>query len=401
MKRIAIALLLATACAAPAAAENYIVYVGSYTDGDAGGKGIYAARFDSESGALTPIGPVATTINPAYLTGSKDGRFLYAVNWQTPAVADNKPDTITAFSVDRKTGALSQLNQVSAGGALPNEALVDPSGKVLIAANYGSGVRDKHNAGIAGMKILPDGKLSEPFYVDIHPNDAIATPPTPRAGGRGGDPMANFGAHTHGIAFSTDNKYLFIADLGLDRVYTYNFDAAKPAISQANPPFVHVSANAGPRRLVVSPDGKFLYCNHQDDGKVSVFQIGAGGALKEIQLIGTEPDDYTGRAGTAEIVIDRPGKFLYVSNRGNDTIAVYSIDAATGMLKRLENVASIGKSPRNMTLDPTGNFIFVANQSSGDMRVFKMDHQNGHLTPTGASMPVPQAAGVFVVKQAN
>jgi 6-phosphogluconolactonase len=398
LKRIALSLLLASAFAAPAAAETYIVYVGSYTDGANAGKGIYAARFDTKSGALTPIGQVATTINPAFLTGSKDGRFLYAVNWQTPAVAEKKPDTVTAYSVDRKTGALTQLNQVSAGGALPNEALVDPSGKVLITANYGSGVRDGHNAGLSAMQILPDGKLADPFYVDIHPNEPIATPPTPRAGGRGGDPLANFGAHTHGIAFSKDNKYVFIADLGLDRVYTYTFDAAKPALAEANPAFVHVSPNAGPRRLVVSPDGKFLYCNHQDDGKVSVFQIGAGGALKEVQQIGTQPDDYTGRASTAEIVIDKAGKFLYVSNRGNDTIAVYTIDPASGLLKRIENVGSVGKSPRNMTLDPTGNFIFVANQSSGDLQVFKMDNKTGHLTPTGATMAVPQAAGVFVVK---
>jgi 6-phosphogluconolactonase len=395
MKRLMLSLLAACAIAQPALAENFFVYVGSYTDAPSTSKGIYAARFDSDKATLEPMGLAAETINPAYLTGTKDGRFLYAVNWQTPRIKDHLLDTVTAYKVDQKTGKLTLLNVVTADGALPNEAIVDPSGRVLITANYGSGVRDGHNAGMSAMKILPDGKLSDPFFVDIHPNEPIATPPAGR-GGRGGDPLANFGAHTHGIAFSKDDKYVFIADLGLDRLYTYALDAAKPSLKQVS--FIKIEPNAGPRRLTVSPDGRFLYCNNQDNAKVGVYKIGADGALTQIQEQPTLAPGVDGRGGTAEISFDKNGNHLYVSNRGDSTIAVYNVDKASGFLTPVEWIPAQGKSPRNLTRDPTGNYLFVANQASDDMAVFKINSANGHLDFTGAKMSVSQAAGMFIVK---
>jgi 6-phosphogluconolactonase len=397
LKKTTLSLALVFACTAawPALAENFLVYVGSYTDAPSTSKGIYAARFDSNDASLTPLGLEAETVNPAYLTGSKDGRFLYAVNWQTPRLKDHLLDTVTAYRIDQKSGKLTLLNVVTADGALPNEALVDPSGRVLIAANYGSGVRDGHNAGISAMKILPDGKLADPFYVDIHPNEPIASPPAGRAGGRG-DPLANFGAHTHGIAFSKDDKYVFIADLGLDRLYTYRFDAAKPSLQLSS--FIKIEPNAGPRRLTVSPDGRFLYCNNQDNAKVGVYKIGRDGALTQIQEQSTLAPGVNGRGGTAEIAMDPGGNHLYVSNRGDSTIAVYGVNKTNGLLTPLEWIPAQGKSPRNMTRDPTGKYLFVANQMSDDMAVFKIDPANGHLDFTGAKMSVSQAAGMFIAK---
>jgi len=368
---------------ASAAAQNFIVYIGSYTDAPSTSKGIYAARFDSGSGRLTPIGPVVQTTNPAFLTGTPDGRFVYAVNWQTPAVAQGGLDTVSAFAVDRRTGALTTLDKVSAGGALPNQALVDPSGEVLVVANYGAHAVSPHNAGIAAMRIGPDGKLAEPFYIDIHPNEPISAHQT--------------SAHTHGIAFDKGNRHVFIADLGLDRIYTYDFDAHKPLLAHASPAFIHVPPGSGPRRLVVSSNGNFLYCNYQDSSKVGVFQIESG-HLKKIQEISTLPDGYKGRNATAEIAIDHAGRHLYVSNRGADTVAVYGIDGASGTLTHLEDVSSLGKSPRNITFDPTGTFLFVANQASNNLVVFRQDRKTGHLTPVGQTMNVPQVANVFFVK---
>jgi 6-phosphogluconolactonase len=383
--RLMSALLLLSYISAPAAAEKFIVYTGSYTDAPSTSKGIYAARFDSENASLTSIGAVADVVNPAYLSGTPDGRFLYAVNWQTAAVAQGKSDTVSAFAIDQASGSLRALNTVSAGGALPNQAVVDPTGKVLLVANYGAHVATEHNAGISAMGIERDGTLSAPFYIDLHPNEAIST--------RGGN---NHGPHTHGIAFSKDEHYVFVADLGLDRIYTYRFNAAGKSMSQSTPAFVHVPPDSGPRRLVVSQDGKFLYCNYQDSSKVGVFGIDDG-KLTELQSITTLPEGFSGRNSTAEIAIDKAGRFLYVSNRGADTIAAFSINKTDGTLRKLEDIAALGQSPRNMTFDPTGRYLIVANQMSNNVVFFRFDPETGHLSPSGLTLDVPQAAGVFLV----
>jgi 6-phosphogluconolactonase len=382
------ALVMAGTLTVPACADEYIVYVGGYTDPPSASQGIYAERFDTATGALRPIGLNPTglavkTVNPSYLSGTPDGRTLYAGNWQTSAIAAGGLDTVSAFRIDRKTGALSLLNMVSAGGALPNEVMVDPSGKVLVVANYGAHAQKQHNASVAASRIKADGSLGEPFFTDNHPDEPISKRQT--------------GSHVHGIAFSKDGRHIFIADLGLDRVYTYDFDPAKPGIAPASPAFVHVAAGSGPRRLAVSPDGRFLYCNEQDNSKVTVFRIDHG-RLKQIQELSTLPPAFKGRNATAEIVLDRQGRHLYVSNRGSDDIATYQVDPATGMLTRLGNVPAGGKSPRNMAFDPTGAFLFVANQMSGNVVVFRHDPNSGGLTATGRTMTVPQAGGVFFVK---
>ena len=410
-KKIALSLALVCTTAMPAMAEKYIVYIGSYTDSPATStsKGVYAARFDTDKPeTLEPLGLMAETVNPAYLTGSKDGKTLYVPNWQSPKLKNNELDTISTFRIDRKTGKLSPLNIATVDGALPNEAITDRSGRVVVVVNYGSEVRVKNNAGVAALKIMPDGKLADPFYVDIHPNEPIATPPTarPGRGGRAGaapagpapDPLANFGAHVHGIAFSTNNKFVFIADLGNDRIYSYKLDASKPSMAPiAGTPYIHVGPNSGPRRMVVSPDGKILYCSYQDNAKTGVFKIAANGALTLVQEIATVPADFKGGAGVAEIAIDHAGNNLYVSNRGPSTIVHYAINKADGTLSIKDFTPSQGTSPRNLSVDATGKFLFVANQGSGDVVVFKME-ADGHLTFTGAKTTVSQAAGMFLVK---
>lgn len=415
-RKIALSLVLACTTAMPAMAEKYIVYIGSYTNSPASStsKGVYAARFDTDNpSTLTPLGLVAETVNPAYLTGSKDGKTLYAPNWQSPRLKTNELDTVSTFRIDRKTGNLTPLNIVTSDGALPNEAITDRSGKVVVVVNYGSDVRAKNNAGVAALKILPDGKLADPFYVDIHPNEPIAPPPAGRGGrggaaaagrgGRGGaapapDPLANFGAHVHGIAFSTNDKYVFIADLGNDRIYTYKLDASKPSMSPiAGTPYIHVGPGSGPRREVVSPDGKFLYCAYQDNAKTGVFRIAADGSLTLVQEAPTVPADFKGGAGVAEIAIDHQGNNLYVSNRGPSTIVHYTINKADGTLTAKDFIPSQGQSPRNMTLNSTGKYLFVANQGSGDVVVFRLE-ADGNLTFTGAKTQVSQAAGVYLVK---
>jgi len=376
--------VLAPLAAATGADGDYILYVGSYTDAPSNSKGIYAWRFDSASGKATPLGLVAETVNPAYVCATPDGRFLYATNWQTANAA--KDDTVSAYAINKKTGALALLNKASAGGGLPNQVIVDPSAKLVMVTNYGFHGNDaeRNNSSLSALRIQADGKLSAPFYVDHHTGAA----PSPRQ---------TTGAHTHGVIFTKDDRIAFVAELGLDRVYVYHVDAAKPSVTPANPPFVTLSAGSGPRRLAFSPDEKFLYVNHETDSKVSVFAVD-GGSLKEIQQISTLPADFTGRNTTAEIKMDKAGRFLYVSNRGANSIAVYAVDGAKGTLTLREFVPSLGQSPRNLTFDATGRYFFAANQFSNNVVIFSVDTQSGHLTPTGEPLHTDQPASMFLVK---
>lgn len=367
--RLRHALLCAALCLAsvPALAADYFLYAGSYTAGTS--KGIYAWKFDSDSGALAPMGLMAQTPQPAHLWISPNGEFLYTVNWQDQG-------GVSAYRIDGKCGALTFLNRVSSHGAQPNQVVLDPSGRIAVTVNYTTGT-------LAAYKIEKDGRLAEAFYVDQHSGKPLsASQPGPKA---------------HGIDFSKDGKWMYVAELGLDRIYSYRVDAAKPAITPHATPFVSTHAGAGPRRLQLSPDGKFLYVDHETDSEVSVFAV-KGGALKEIQTLSTLPPGAEVRNTTAEILISGDGRHLYVTNRGHDSIAVFAIDRATGLLTRAENVPSGGRTPRNIRLSPDGDYLFAANENGGNIAQFRVDKTTGHLTPTGVTVPIDTPGGLYFGK---
>jgi 6-phosphogluconolactonase len=372
------ALLIAVASfpAAQKPAGDYLVFVGSYTHPTAttmsASKGIYGFRFDSKTGMLSPLGVVAETANPAHVWASPNGKFLYAVNWQSP----DKADTVSAFAIDQKTGGLTLLNKSSAMGDLANQVVLDPSGKIAATVTYNSGTFSVYSVGA-------DGKLSDAFYTDKHTGQPLS-PKQP-------------GPKAHGVVFSKDSKFAYVAELGLDRVYSYHVDIANRKVTPFDPPYVMVKAGSGPRRLQLHPNGKFLYVNHETDSQVSVFEVD-GGHLKEIQAVSTLPADYKGNNTTAEIQIDKEGKWLYVTNRGHDSLALYAVDPSKGTLKMIENIPSLGRTPRNITIDPTNEYLIAANQAGENVVVFRIDHKTGHLTPTGSQQPVPQAAGLAFVK---
>jgi 6-phosphogluconolactonase len=357
-------------------AGDYLAFAGSYTHPTASttsaSKGIYAFRFDSKSGTLAPLGLAAEIINPAHVWASPNGKYLYAVTWQSP----DKMDTVAAYRIDHKTGMLTLINKVSAKGDLANQVVLDPGGKLAGTVTYASGTFTLYG-------VEADGRLSEPFYTDQH----TGKPLSPRQPG----PKA------HGIVFSKDSKFVYVAELGLDRVYSYRVDAANRKVTPLDPPFVSLPAGSGPRRLQLHPNGRFLYVNHETDSKVTVFEI-HDGSLKPVQTLSTKPDDYTGNNSTAEIVIDKEGKWLYVSNRGHDSLALYSVDPGKGTLTLVEYIPSLGRTPRNMTIDPSNEYLILANQNGENVVVFRIDHKTGHLTPTGSQQPVPQAAGIAIVK---
>jgi 6-phosphogluconolactonase len=367
MMRITPLLLAALLLPAPAFAAKYFMYVGAYTQGTS--KGIYAWSFDSKDGSLKPLGLMATTPQPAHLWIAPNGKTLYTVNWENDG-------GVSAYHIDGHSGALTFLNRTSSHGAQPNQVVVDPSGRMAVTVNYTSGT-------LAAYKIEPDGRLGEAFYVDQHTGKPLS-PKQP-------------GPKQHGIQFSKDTKFMFITDLGLDRVYSYRFDASAPSITPLDPPYISTHAGAGPRRIQMSPDGKFLYVDHETDSEVGVYTID-GGKLKEIQVIGTVPDDAKAHNTTAELVISADGKFLYVGNRGHDTVTVFAIDRNTGMLSLKENIPSGGKTPRNVRIDPTGNWFFAANENGGNVTEFKVDKASGHLTPTGVTGSIDTPGGIYFLK---
>ena len=369
---------LASISSAQAPTGDYFLYAGTYTNPTpkttSGSKGIYAWRFDSQTGAITPIGVVAETVNPAHVWASPDQRFLYAVNWST---GDAAGDTVSAYAIDRKSGALRFLNKVSSHGESPNQIVVDPTGRVAMTVTYNGGT-------VTAFGIEPDGKLTEAIFTEKHQG----TPLSPKQPG----PRA------HGVVFSQDGKWAYVAQLGLDRVYTYRVDPAARKVTPAEPPFVTMKAGgSGPRRLQLHPSGKFLYVNHETDSQVSVFAVD-GASLTHMQTLSTLPADYKGNNSTAEIQIDHRGIWLYVTNRGHDSLAHYSVDFGKGTLSLVGHIPSGGRTPRNIAIDPTNQYVVAANQNGDNLVVFKHDTITGHLTPTGAIGQVPQPGGMTFVK---
>jgi 6-phosphogluconolactonase len=349
---------------------DFLVYIGSYTNTGAA-KGIYVSEFDSQSGALSAPRLVAESVSPAQVWVAPNGRFLYAANWQ--GMSDPIPaNTISAYAIDKRSGGLTYINQVASGGLGPNQVVVDPSGKVAIAVNYRSG-------SVAAFGLEEDGRISDAFYIDQH--EGQPQPPSKQPGPR-----------AHGVVFSSDSRFAYVADIGLDRVYSYRLDAAKRTMAPLKPAYVTQPAGSGPRRVQLHPNGKFLYLVRETDSHVAVFAVDEG-RLQEIQSIATLPAGYAGNNTTAEILIDAAGRFLYVSNRGHGSIAVYGIDAS-GRLSAIEHAASGGRTPRNFSIDPTGNYVFSSNQDTEHIFVLKIDQKTGRLAATGVQVPLANPGSV-------
>jgi 6-phosphogluconolactonase len=345
---------------------SYLIYVGTYTGPSS--KGIYAYRFNAITGKSTSLGLVAETTNPSFLTIDRTRRFLYAVN-EISDYQDQKSGGVSAFAIDRKTGKLTFLNEVPSRGADPCYVTLDKTGKYVLVANYGGG-------NVAAFPILKDGRLGEAAAFVQHT-------------GRGHDPERQEGPHAHEIELANDNRFAIAADLGLDELLVYQFDAARGTLSPNNPPFAKVQAGSGPRHFAFHPSGKYVFVINEMGSTVTALSYDAAhGTLHEQQTISTLPKDFKGKNDTAEIEVHPNGKFLYGSNRGHDSIAVFAV-GPKGMLKGVEYVSTEGKTPRSFAIDPTGSYLFAANQGSNKIVVFRIDSKTGHLTPTGEALEAP------------
>ncbi len=357
-------MLLAAATADGQALRASTVYVGTYTDGAS--RGIYRFRFDPATGkAETPV-LAAEARNPSFLALHPSGRFLYAVG-EGDDFAGRPTGVVSAFGVADASGELTPLNQQASEGKGPCHLSVDRAGRHLLVANYGSGT-------VAALKIAPDGRLEPASSIRSHR-------------GTGPDAARQQGPHAHGIYLDPGERHALAPDLGADRVFVYRFDAAgrlEPHGAAA------LEAGSGPRHLAFDPGGQRVYVINELRSTVTVFAYDArSGQLGALQTISTLPADYRGANTAAEIAVSPDGRFVYASNRGHDSLAVFAV-AADGRLKTPGFAASGGRTPRHFALDPSGRFLLVADQSSDRIVVFRLDPATGSPAAVVTSVALPK-----------
>ena len=353
----------------PAANRKYLVFVGTYTT-KTKSKGIYAYEFDANTGKLTPKGVAAETPDPSWVAVHPSGKYLYAAN------EAGKAGTVSAFAVDAKSDKLTLLNQMPALGEDPCYLSFDKTGKYVLVANYSSGT-------IAVFPILADGRLGEHTALE---KDQGATGPNKER---------QEAPHAHWIETSPDNRFVLVADLGLDEVLVYKFDAPSGTLTPNEPAFARLKAGSGPRHAVFYPNGKFVFAvSELSSTATSLAYDAKKGTLKEIGTASTLPPGFSGRNDVAEAAVHPNGKFLYVSNRGNDSIAIFSIDPGNRTLAPAGGIPTGGKEPRHFAIDPTGKYLLVENQFSNNIVVFKIDPLTGGLTPAGQVVEVPSPVDI-------
>ena len=344
-------------------AESLPVYFGTYTSGDNGSKGIYRSKLDTDTGELSAPVLAAEARNPSFIEIHPGGRFLYAVS------ESGNAGTVSAYAIDTDTGNLKLLNSQPSGGSGPCHVNIDHAAKNVLVANYGSG-----SASV--IPIAADGSLAEPTGFVQHEGSSI-------------NPQRQKGPHAHSINVSPDNRFAFVADLGLDKIMIYKLDVEKGTIAANDPAFAKVKPGAGPRHFAFGADGRYAYVINELAGTVTAFAYEpASGTLNEIQTITTLPEGFTGRSSCAEVRVHPGGRFLYGSNRGHDSIAAYRIDPAKGTLTFVEHERAGIKTPRNFNIDPTGKFCLVANQGGNSVIVFRIDQKTGALEPTGNKITI-------------
>lgn len=335
-------------------------YVGSRTtkQRNARGEGINVYKVDPATGAWTHVQLLKTPQeNPSFLTLDRQGNYLYSVHGDFSEVS--------AYAIDKQSGKLALLNMESTGGKNPVHLVPTPSNKSLVVANYATGT-------LAVLPINPDGSLSP--YSELIKLD----------GKPGPHRTQQSSSHPHQVLPDPANKSLFVPDKGLDKVFTFQFDAENTTILPGNPPEVGAREGAGTRHISFLPNQTFAYVANELDSTITTYQYNkANGALAPVQIIPSIPETYTGNNTAAEIMVAPSGKFVYVSNRGHNSIGIYAIDHEKGTLKPLGWESSQGKGPRFFAFDPAGKFLYAANENSDTIVTFRINQKTGKLTPTG------------------
>lgn len=364
---------------------KYFLYAGTSTNRSTS-KGIYVSRYDAATGKADPLELAAESPSPTFLAVHPNHKFLYAVNeisnfaapGATPgATPGARMGSVTAFSIDLKTGHLTQLNSVASKGGGPTHLSIDRTGKWVAAANYGGG-------STVLFPVHEDGTLGEATGFVQHTGS--------------GATQRQAGPHAHGAYFSPDSRFVFVCDLGLDKIMAYRIDASG-ALSPLDPAFAPLKPGSGPRHMAFAPNGRFAYTANELNSTVTAFSYDkATGHLAEIQTL-PAITGYEGANGVnypAEIEVDSRGKFVYAANRNGDNIAVFAI-AADGKLTPASQTSVGGKYPRHFALDPSGKYLFAENQNSENIVEFRVDQTTGALTPTGVELKVANPMCVVFV----
>lgn len=336
----------------PETPQHYLAYFGTFTREEHGSKGIYVSRFNASSGRLSPVRLALEAEDPSYLAVHPNHRTLYSTN-----EVGGRNGTVSAYAIDSATGKLRLLNQAPAQGRGTCHIGLDSSGRMLAVANYVTGT-------VASYPVLADGRLGEVVSVmQIRGDEA---------------------PHPHSANFSPDDRFLIVPDVGIHKVHRYRADPGQASLQPHGPAEIPDRPGNGPRHLAFHPSGRYCYIIEETANMVMALTWDErDGTLEEFQRVPTIPASFSGETYTAEIVVHPTGKFLYGSNRGHDSIAVFSIDQDSGRLTAVAHTLTQGSYPRNFNLDPSGRWLIALNRESNNVVTFAVDPQTGKLTATG------------------
>ena len=356
-----------------------LVFVGTYTEPilfgtgrilQGKGEGIYVYRLDESSGALEPSGKTTGIANPSYLAPDASQRFLYAVN-ELKSYEGEATGTVSAFAVDARTGALEFLNRQITHGTDPCHVAVDTERRYVFVANFMSG-------SVSVLPVREDGALVDACDVVQHRGSSV-------------DPRRQSGPHAHSVTLDASNRFVFVPDLGLDRLMLYRFDPTAGKLSPNAAPWLGLKAGAGPRHIALHQGGAFAYLvNELDSTVVALSYDSSRGTFGYLQSADTLPGEFAGESTCADVHVHPFGQFLYTSNRGHDSIVIHRIDPRLGTLTYVAHEPTLGRTPRSFAIDPAGRFLIAANQDSDSLVTFRIDAQSGRLRPVhSAKAPTP------------
>ncbi|MGI4886716.1 MAG: lactonase family protein [Janthinobacterium lividum] len=367
---------------APAASggPDELVYIGTNVASEQENT-IYLYRLHPATGALAPVGAYPGGAQPSYLTVDAAHRHLYAVSETGSFKGQDHSGGVSTLAIDGRTGALTLLGQQPSTGASPCYISLDHTGKNALVANY---MGSATGGNVALLPVQPDGQLAPATATDQHqpPVGPHANQTTP---------------HAHSLLPDPANRFAFSADLGTDKVYSYRLDAAQHQWQALPAPAFVAKSGAGPRHLTFHPNGRYAYLVNELNSTVTALAYDAtAGTFRELQTLTTLPAGFSGDNSGADVHVAPDGRFLYTSNRGRNSIAVFAV-AADGQLAPVQDVDTQGKTPRNFALDASGRVLLVANQNSNNVFTYQVDKQTGKLTPTGQHVDVPSPMIVQVV----
>ncbi len=349
-----------------------IIYVGTYSGEES--RGLYTFAFDRSSGSMTQLQAIDEWESPNFQTLHPNGEYLYSVASET-FTDETEEGTVVAYRIDRETGTLTQISARSSEGAGPAHVSVDPKGRFAYVSNYGAG-------NLSVYRINDDGTLSEAVYVVDHEGSSV-------------NERRQSAPHVHSAVPSADGRFLYVSDLGIDKVMIYRVNGETGELELAEQPFVENMPGSGPRHFTIHPNNDFAYALEEMSSTIAAFEVDSStGAMTQMQRISMLPEEFDGDNAAADLHVSPDGRFLYASNRGHNSLVIYRIDQHSGELTVVDHVSTEGPHPRNFMIDSKGEFVLVANRDESEVVIFRRDRQTGDLTYTGTSVSVPRAVCV-------